>query len=291
VHETAFSIGSLEIKWYGVLVAAGLLAGIWTAMRRARRAGLDANDVADAAFWVMLGGIVGARALYVVTFWKEEFAGQPWWTVFAFRSGVVFYGGLIGATMAGVAHLHRKRLPIWRFADVMAPSVALGHVFGRVGCLMTGCCFGTLADGAPFALTYPATAPAAVHHAKLGLVATGAPSLPVHATQVYEASLNLVLYLTLAWCFRRRAFDGQVFSLYLMAYAPLRAFVDCFRGDYAPSKFILGLTPGQCVSIGIFVAGAVLYARLRERGGPPAQAPLATAASNVTVPPAAADKA
>ncbi|MBM3876845.1 MAG: prolipoprotein diacylglyceryl transferase [Verrucomicrobia bacterium] len=270
MHETAFTIGSLEIKWYGVLVALGLLTGIWTATRRAPRAGLKPEDVADATFWIVLGGIVGARALYVITYWREEFAGQPFWNVFAFRSGVVFYGGLIGATILGIVHLRRKRLPVWRFADVLAPSVALGHVFGRIGCLMTGCCFGRAADGLSWGVSFPAGAPASIHHASLHLVAPGAASLPVHPTQVYEALLNLALFGALAWRFRHRKFDGQVFALYLVGYAPLRAFVELFRGDYAPGKLFLGLTPGQLVSAGIFLAGAILYWKLRPaRAQPP----------------------
>lgn len=263
MHENAFTIGSLEIKWYGVLVALGLLAGMWTATRRGRNAGLAPEAVADTIFWLIAGGIVGARLFYVVTYWREEFAGKPLWNIFVFRSGVVFYGGLIGATLAGIIHLRRKKLPVWKFADVLAPSVALGHVFGRAGCLMTGCCYGRVAQGFACAVRFPPGAPAAMQHEQLGLVPPHSPSLPVHPTQVYEALLNLALYLALAWAFRRRKFDGQVFAIYLMAYAPLRAFVEHFRGDYAPAKHFLGLTPGQFVSIGIFSAGAVLYWRLR----------------------------
>ena len=87
----------------------------------------------------------------------------------------------------------------------------------------------------------------------------------MHPTQLYESALNLSLYAALAWAYRRKRFDGQIFAAYLLAYAPVRAVVEHFRGDYAPAKFIGPLTPGQTVSVGIFVTGVVFYVVLKQR--------------------------
>jgi phosphatidylglycerol:prolipoprotein diacylglycerol transferase len=250
VHEIAFHIGSLSVHWYGILVASGFMAGYWTAQRRGLRDGLPPEAVADVVFWLFFGGIVGARVLYVITFWREEFAEEPLSKIFTTRSGFVFYGGLIGATLCGIAFALWKKLPVWKLSDALAPSVALGHALGRLGCFMTGCCHGRACD-LPWAVHFPEDHP--TH------------GVGVHPTQLYESGLNFALYGALAWFYRRKKFDGQVFAVYLMAYAPIRALVENFRGDYAPAKFVGPLSPGQFVSIGIFVAGATLYFILRQR--------------------------
>jgi phosphatidylglycerol---prolipoprotein diacylglyceryl transferase len=250
VHEIAFKLGGLTVHWYGILVAAGFMAGYWTAQRRGLRDGLSPDAVADVVFWLFLGGIVGARVLFVITYWREEFADQPLSHIITTRSGFVFYGGLIGATICGIAYARWKQLPVWKLADALVPSVALGHSFGRLGCFMTGCCHGRACD-LPWAVHFP------VEHPTHGA--------GVHPTQLYEAGLNLALYGALAWWYRRKRFDGQVFALYLMAYAPVRALVEHFRGDYAPAKFVGPLSPGQLVSVGIFAAGLVFYFMLRRR--------------------------
>ncbi len=244
VHEIAFRIGSLTVHWYGILVATGFMIGYWTAQRRGLRDGLSPESIADVVFWLFLGGIVGARGLYVISYWREEFSEQPLSHVFTTRSGFVFYGGLIGATICGIAFARWKKLPVWKLADALAPSIALGHALGRLGCFMTGCCHGRACD-LPWAVHFP------VEHATSGI--------GVHPTQLYESALNFVLYAALAWLYRQKQFDGQIFAIYLMAYAPVRALVEYFRGDYAPEKFTGWLSPGQLVSVGIFAVGVLFF--------------------------------
>jgi phosphatidylglycerol---prolipoprotein diacylglyceryl transferase len=89
--------------------------------------------------------------------------------------------------------------------------------------------------------------------------------LGVHPTQIYESGLNLILFLGLAWVFRRKKFDGQVFALYLVGYAALRSFVEIFRGDYSATQLYLGfLTPAHLVSLAILTMGLVLWWKLQE---------------------------
>lgn len=240
---------------YGVMVALGFLAGLWTASRRSLREGIAAEKILDLGPWLIIGAIAGARVLFVLTFWREEFAGRPILEIFAvWRGGLVYYGGLIGSSLACIFYARLKQLPLWKLADILAPSIALGHVFGRVGCLLNGCCYGK-ACHLPWAIRFPADNP--LH----------APTTPVHPTEIYESLLNLGLYAALAWMFRRKKFDGQIFSTYLVCYAVLRSFVEIFRGDYPPYQYFLGwLTPAQVVSIGIFIVGLGLFLiRKRER--------------------------
>lgn len=254
MHPIAFNLGPVTVHWYGVLVALAFLAGLWTAARRAPRNGISGEQVADLVVpWLLVGGIVGARVLYVVTYWRESFADQPWWEVFMIqRGGLVYYGGLIGASLACIAFAAFKKLPLWKLADLLAPSIPLGYVFGRVGCLMNGCCYGRECD-LPWAIRFPEGNP------------SQPPTYLVHPTQLYDALLSLGLYLGLAWLYRRKHFDGQVFAFYLLCYAVTRSIVEAFRGDYNEAHRHGGLTPAHLVSIGIFVAGVVLFLVLRNR--------------------------
>jgi len=245
VHKIAFQLGSVPIYWYGVLVAVGLLAGLWTAGRRAPLSGIRSETVIDLGPWLILGTIVGARGLYVLSYWREDFAGRSLWHIFNIRGGgLVFYGGLIGASLACILYVRFKKLPLWKVADVLAPSIALGHSFGRIGCLMNGCCFGRACD-LPWAIRFPDDHP--THGAY------------VHPTQIYESILNLGLYAALAWLYRRKKFDGQIFSSYLISYAVLRGIVEIFRGDYPAGSPFSRATPGQMLSIPIFAAGVLLW--------------------------------
>jgi phosphatidylglycerol:prolipoprotein diacylglycerol transferase len=252
VHRIAFQFGSLTVTWYGILVASGFMAGLWTASRRALRENIHPETIFDLGPWLLLGTILGARILYVVSYWKEDFAGGPVKEIFMVQhGGLVFYGGFIGASLACILFAWRKHLPLWRLADVLAPSIALGSFFGRWGCLTYGCCFGR-----PTTLPWGIQFPKGINH-----------SWPnyVHPTQIYDALLNLGLYIALAWLFRRKKFDGQVFAVYLICYAVLRSFVEYFRGDYTKVHYLGPLTPGQLVSIGIIVAGVVLLWKLPRK--------------------------
>ena len=264
MHPIAFNLGPLTVHWYGVMVALAFLLGLWTASRRAPRSGINGERIVDLGPWLILGAILGARAFYVVSYWREEFAGKPISEIFMIHhGGLVFYGGLLGATLAGIIYLRARALPLWKAADILAPSIALGYVFGRIGCLMNGCCYGRACD-LPWAIRFPVKSFAWEMQHRLGLVGENEPSVSVHPTQIYDSLLNLGLYLALAWFYRRKKFDGQVFAVYLMGYAVTRSFVEMFRGDYPADHLHSGLTPAHLVSIGIFAAGAVLFYVLRR---------------------------
>jgi phosphatidylglycerol:prolipoprotein diacylglycerol transferase len=248
MHPIAFNLGPLPIHWYGVMVALGFLLGLWTASRRGLSAGFAPEQTLDLGPWLIVGTILGARSLYVISYWREQFADGPWTEIFmVWKGGLVFYGGLVGATAAGILYIRIKKLPLWKMADVLAPSIALGYVFGRIGCLLNGCCYGR-----------PCSLPWAVHYPEGNPL--NPPTGPVHPTQVYDSLLNLALYAGLAWLYRRKKFDGQVFAAYLIGYALLRSFVEMFRGDYPERQHYLGgwATPAHLVSIAILAAGLLL---------------------------------
>ncbi len=234
------------------MMALAFVAGLWTASRRGLSQGFPSETILDLGTWLIIGTIVGARTLYVISYWHEQFADQPWTEVFkVWRGGLVFYGGLIGASLAALIFAYVKKLPVWKIGDTIAPSVALGSAFGRIGCLLNGCCYGRECH-LPWAIHFP----------------QGHPTYPhgVHPTEIYDSALNLGFYFFLAWTFRKKTFDGQVFAVYLVGYAVLRSTVEIFRGDY-PQYYLGGwATPAQLVSMGIFAAGLVLLWVLPRTG-------------------------
>jgi phosphatidylglycerol---prolipoprotein diacylglyceryl transferase len=229
------------------MVALAFIAGLWTASRRGLREGVAAEKVIDLGPWLIIGAIVGARTLYVISYWQQQFANKPFWEVFmVHHGGLVYYGGLIGSSLAFILYCRLKGLPLWKGADIMAPSVALGYFFGRIGCLMNGCCYGRECH-LPWAIHFP----------------PGHETYPhgVHPTQIYESLLSLGLYAALAWLYRHKKFNGQVFATYLVSYAVLRSFVEMFRGDYPAAQHYLGgwATPAHLVSIAILAIGLALF--------------------------------
>ena len=251
MHPIAFHAGLFTITWYGVMMAVAFLAGLWTASRRGLRDGIAAETILDLGPWLIVGAIIGARTLYVITFWRQQFAGEPIWAVvMVWQGGLVYYGGLIGASLAYILYARLKKVPLWKLADVLAPSIALGYVFGRIGCLMNGCCYGRECH-LPWAIHFPPshrTYPTAVH-----------------PTEIYDSFLNFCLYCLLAWLFRRKKFDGQVFAAFLVGYAVMRSIVEMFRGDY-PQRYLGGwATPAHLVSAGILAAGIILLLVLPKK--------------------------
>ncbi|MBI1842879.1 MAG: prolipoprotein diacylglyceryl transferase [Verrucomicrobia bacterium] len=252
MHKIALELGPLTIHWYGVFVGLGCLLGLWSAARRGLREGLAPERTYDFCWWILLGAVVGARVWYVASYWSEDFADKSWLAVFNIRQGgLVFYGGVVGSSLALILYSLLKRQPLWLLADIATPSIALGSALGRIGCLMTGCCYGSPCS-LPWAIRFPEDH--ATRHN------------PVHPVQIYDALINLALYLFLELsCFRRRRFDGQVFVVWLLIYPFTRSFTELFRGDY-PQRYLGGsMTPAQAMSLFTVVAGVALYFLLPRR--------------------------
>lgn len=243
-------------------MAAGFLAGMKIASRCALNAGLNPDHIANLMIWLLIGGILGSRVWYVATFWKTEFAGQPLSKIFLQRAGFVFHGGLIGAAIVIALFLRINKLPMWKTADTLAPGIALGHAFGRVGCLMTGCCYGAPTASPIGILFTDPRSPATDHCSRVG---------PVHPVQIYEAAVNFALSATLFWLFGKRKFDGQIFSIYLIAYGCFRFLIEHFRGDGA-AKAASALTSAQLISvILIAVGGVILFSNWTKAKATPKQ--------------------
>ena len=247
MHPIAFYFGSLPIRWYGVMMALAFLAGLWTATRRARLANVSGDVIADVTLWLMAGSIVGARFVYVTTYWKQEFAGQPFSEIFMIQhGGLVYYGGLIGAATAGIFYLAWKNFPSgksptsWRRASRWAAFSGASAACSTAAATARAC-------NLPWAISFPADNP------------LNPPTYPVHPTEIYDGLLNLILYFFWRGCFGAKNSTARFLRSYLMIYAVFRSIAEYFRGDYPADHVHAGLTSAQLVSAPIFIAGIVLW--------------------------------
>jgi phosphatidylglycerol:prolipoprotein diacylglycerol transferase len=239
MHPILFEFGSFTLYSYGVLLAAAYLLGLQFALRRARARGLDPQRVMDLGIWIIISALIGAKLLLLVVDFRQ-YSGSPRDVLGLARSGGVFYGGLIAAVTVALWYLRRHQLPLWTTTDVFAPGIALGHVVGRLGCFMAGCCFGRPAS-IPWAVTFHDPAAAANVGTPLGIA--------LHPTQLYEAGAEAVILVTLLALERRgRAFPGRTFWSYMFLYGVSRFIIEFYRGD-ARGMVLNTLSTSQFISV------------------------------------------
>ena len=243
MHPTLLKLGSFELSTYGVLVAAAYVTAILWLQSRRKEMGLSEEAFWDLVYWLFGGALLGGKLGYVIV---ERDVTLLWHDV---RYGFVFYGGFLGAALAGWIATRRLKLSFTKLSDYFAVVLPFGHAIGRLGCLAAGCCYGRHTD-MPW-----------------GIALDGDPSR--HPTQIYEAILNLLIAAVVASVGLPRARDGRwkpgsAFLLYIAMYAVARFTVEIFRGDDR-GAFWFGLSPSQAVAVGALVAaGAVAAARRRK---------------------------
>ncbi len=153
----------IPIRAYGVMVLLGITAGIALSLQQGRRMGVHPDLVFALCFWIIVAGFVGARTFYVLQKW-EQFACPTWGetllkVVNLTDGGLVVYGSFIGAALASVGFVARHRLPLLAMADLLAPGLMIGLAFGRIGCLMNGCCWGGECGDSRLGITFPPGSP------------------------------------------------------------------------------------------------------------------------------------
>jgi phosphatidylglycerol:prolipoprotein diacylglycerol transferase len=257
MHPILFEVGNWPVYSYGVLLALAYLAGLQLAVMRARRAGLDSARIMDLGIYLIIAALVGAKLMLVVVDFGY-FRVHPRELLSLVRVGGVFYGGLIFALLAGLWLVRRYKLPVWSAADMYAPGVALGHIIGRLGCLLAGCCYGRPTD-MPWGITFTSPVAAASAGTPLGI--------PLHPTQIYDAGAELLILIFLLVLERRgRPYPGRTWWLYILLYAVARFIVEIFRAD--DRGIILGFSTSQFVSLVMAPIAIVMLLRLKRAGRP-----------------------
>jgi phosphatidylglycerol:prolipoprotein diacylglycerol transferase len=242
---------NFPIYTYGALHALAFILGLWLAMRLGDADGLNRAHLFNVGIGAVLGGLVGARLLMIITEWNlHEDKRHLLFSLDLLRSGGVYLGGFLGGVAVALGLVRRYRLPWWRTADAFAPGVALGLGVGRLGCFSAGCCWGK-PTSAWWGVEFPEVA-----HRLVG-TPTG---VRVHPTQLYEAMAAFLLALFLLALRARRAFPGQVILAYMFFYGALRLIIEFWRDDWR--GWVGPLSTSQFLSIGLMLVALVFYLRL-----------------------------
>jgi phosphatidylglycerol:prolipoprotein diacylglycerol transferase len=305
MHPDLFQLFGIAFPSYFVLLLSGFLFATAAGALWARRVGESADVVVDLGLAMLLAGVVGARLLHVVAdgyFWdyvhlctdpsKVDWPvdrveclsasyGGVWdaargvchpggsdcfaWAKF-WAGGLTYYGGFLGAVGAAWVLLKRDAFPFWKAADMAGFAIPLGLCFGRMGCLMAGCCFGATCD-LPWAVSFPWRSAASEEQFRDHLLPSSKMwSLPVHPTQIYESAASLAIAaVCLLWVHGRKRYDGQVFVAFLSLYAVARFALEALRRDDRGGLF--GLSTSQLLGLGMLAAAAAIHLLRRKGGG------------------------
>jgi phosphatidylglycerol---prolipoprotein diacylglyceryl transferase len=243
MYPILFRLSGLTVYAYGFFLATGFVLGLVLAVLKARKAGIPFEKVIDLFFLTVLSAIAGARVLFVLTN-LTLYLNNPLAIFRLWEGGLVFYGGFVLAAAVAIVYLRIQRLPVWKLADACSPAISLGLFFGRIGCFFAGCCYGCQTS-LPFGVIFTNERSLAPLH------------VPLHPTQLYDAANGLVIFVFLLVWEKRKAFDGQVFWLFLLLYSCGRFFVEMFRGDPRGSIFNGLLSTSQ--GLGLFLAIGSLF--------------------------------
>ena len=252
MYPELFRIGSFPINTYGVFLALAFLCAILIAVKLGERDGLPRDRIYDLSLWMLLASLIGSKVLMLFT--EPEYRDHPLQLLSLdfLRSGGVFYGGLVGAVLAGFFLMRRYQLPFWKTADACAPGIAIGNFFGRQGCFAAGCCWGK-----------PTSLPWGVKFSELGHEITGVPiDQHLHPTQLYESFAMLLVFFFLLWLHKRRRFSGQVILAYALLYSLVRFAIEFVRddprGDILGLTTLTGLSTSQMISLVMGVTALIL---------------------------------
>jgi phosphatidylglycerol:prolipoprotein diacylglycerol transferase len=254
LDPVAFSLGGIEIRWYGIFVALSILTALLIARAGARRAGLSTALVDDGALWVGACALIGGRLLYLVQNELPDLAAHPLHAFAIWQGGLSFYGGLVAGLVGLVLWARHRGVVFGIAADVVAPAVAAGQAVGHIGCLIGGDSYGLPTDG-PFAVIYRSPN------------AMAPQGVPLHPTQLYEA-VSLGIFAVVLWASRgrlERFGPGATAAVYLVGNAAIRFGLFFLRDDVV---VFAGLKVAQVIAIGIAVAGVVWLLALRQRAMP-----------------------
>ena len=263
MYPILIKIGPVTIHSYGFLLAVGFLCAIVLSFRLAKKQNIDLKIFADLVFYTIIIGLLGGK-LFLIISELGTYIKDPAQLKYVLRASGTFYGGLILGTLFAVWYIRKRKLDVMVIGDIIGPSIALAHFFGRLGCFCAGCCWGRHAGDSFLGVTFTSTE-----------TQTGVPLYtPLYPTQLMEAFLNLCNFIFLMILYKKKKFKGQVFIVYIFNYSVIRFFVEYFRGDPDPDRgYIFGgiehpftsLSIAQLISIIGIIISIVLYRILKKK--------------------------
>jgi phosphatidylglycerol:prolipoprotein diacylglycerol transferase len=232
INPIAFSIGALSVRWYGIMIALGVLVLVLWMLREVKKgARLSYETIITAAIVAVPSGMIVSRLLYVIDRWVYVGDPGPLWGF----EGLTIWGAVLGATLGIWVYSRFTKFPFGHFMDLVALPTLLAQALGRIGCTINGCCYGAEAPSwLPWSVVY-------THPESYGPL-----GVAVHPTQVYEIVFLLITFGVLFFLRKRFQPDGSLFLIYLSAYSAWRIGIDFIR-DGTP--FLFGLHQAQVIGI------------------------------------------
>ena len=243
-----FEIGPFTLYSYGFMIAIGIIAAIMAAEFRAKKYGLNRDHMYGIAILGLIFGMLGAKLLFFITEIKDILEDPS--ILLSLSEGFVVYGGIIGGIFGAYLYCRWKKLPVWKYFDIAAPSLALAQGFGRIGCFMAGCCYGR-ETSAWYGVTFEHS-PFAPNHVSL---------IP---TQLISSAADFLHFFLLLWITKKRKTEGIVVSFYLIFYSIGRFLIEMLRND--PRGSVSFLSTSQFISIFTLIIGILSIVLLKRKG-------------------------
>ena len=240
ISPVFFTLGPICIRWYGLMAALGLIAAYLVLVKRAKKYTFTSNDVSDMIFWIVLSGFVGARLLYVIRYWNDIFRNDLLEIFRVYNGGLVFLGGLGLSILAGLILARIRKWNLGTMTDFIAPSLPIGHAFGRMGCLLNGCCYGFHYEG-PLSFKY-----------EYNLY----PAFPLQGVAFL---VNIGLGALILYLETKKKFNNRRFLLYMLLYSVLRFVLEFGRGDYPKEQLLWGMTPAQITCLWLLPLTIIIW--------------------------------
>ncbi|WP_394526291.1 prolipoprotein diacylglyceryl transferase [Lacrimispora sp. JR3] len=248
MYNDLFSIGNITFHGYGLMIGIGILAAYLTAENRVKKSGLDSEHVFPLLLWGCGFGLVSAKLLYFITIF-EDIKKDPS-LLLNLSGGFVVYGGIFGGVAAGYVYCRIKKIGFFTYLDQIVPSISLAQGFGRLGCLLAGCCYGTPYKG-PFSIVF--------HTSQF------APNeVSLFPSQVISSGYDFLLFLILSVIAGKNRTQGKVTAFYLIFYSIGRFLIEFYRGDLIRGSVGV-LSTSQFISLFAAAAGFFLLWKTRNR--------------------------
>lgn len=261
----SFTVFGIEIAYYGVIIALGMLAGALVAYREAKKTGQKVDDYIDFTLYTLIAAIIGARIYYVIFEW-DYYSAHPL-EIFNLRAGgLAIYGGVMASALTLFIFTKVKKLKFWLMADTAVQGLIIGQIIGRWGNFFNREAFGGYTDSL-FAMQLPVSEAKGITQELIEHLVTidGVSYVQVHPTFLYEGTWNLLLFIGICLYKRHKKFDGEIFAIYLMGYGVGRFIIEGLRTDQLVIKALGGIAASQVLSIILIVLAVafVIYNRVQ----------------------------
>lgn len=243
------TIGNFTVHGYGLMIAIGIITAYIVAEKRAAKKGLDPDTIFSLVIWALVSGFIGSKLLFLITILPDVLKDVS--VLKDLASGWVVYGGIIGGFIGIILMCRTKKLNFWQYIDITAPSMAFAQGFGRIGCLLAGCCYGKETSSV-IAITF--------HNSEF------APNnIPLVPTQIISSGLDFLNAFILLWLDSKKKNEGQVAGCYLVFYSIGRFFLEYLRGD-AERGNVGAFSTSQFISIGALLLGVAIIIFRNKKG-------------------------